>query len=416
MKKLLAVLLVCCMAVSLCAVSVAAGETAGNVAVGDVITFGRYPQTAEGTDETPIEWIVLDVQDGKALLLSKYGLDKVPYNKKSSANTWEQCTLRTWLNGEFLSQAFNPEEQAAIRLTDVDNSPSQGYSGWSTDGGNNTQDQVFLLSYAEANRYLGVTYDYSNNTKSRVAPTAYAIAQGAWTSDSGQTADGEPAGDWWLRSPGNIQDCAANVNYVGSLDFDFAYSDYDVVRPALWIDLESEALQPGSPVSGPASQADEEPFVFRNGITWGMSKAEVMALENGEASEYEEFGLIGLIYGDVRISRFNGELCYYFLNDALVVCGYQVSYDHTQESFEYLKKAYSAKYGEPEEGNMESLYALGNRINPQFSSVFNFRQVLDWKTAGDTQIWMYQDEHNNLYILYIPDSFNNPIDFDMTGI
>lgn len=29
-----------------------------------------YPQTASGIDRTPIEWLVLDVQDGKALLLS----------------------------------------------------------------------------------------------------------------------------------------------------------------------------------------------------------------------------------------------------------------------------------------------------------------------------------------------------------
>ena len=28
---------------------------------GSIVTFGTYPQTAEGTDLTPIEWIVLDV-------------------------------------------------------------------------------------------------------------------------------------------------------------------------------------------------------------------------------------------------------------------------------------------------------------------------------------------------------------------
>ena len=128
MKKLLAVLLICCMAVSLCAVSVAAGETAGNIAVGDVITFGRYPQTASGADSTPVKWIVLDIRDNKALLLSKYGLDAVPYNDdNNSAVTWETCTLRTWLNDTFLNAAFTQEEAEAILMTQVDNSDSQGY-------------------------------------------------------------------------------------------------------------------------------------------------------------------------------------------------------------------------------------------------------------------------------------------------
>ena len=30
---------------------------------GNYITFGYYPQTADGTDNTPIEWLVLDVDE-----------------------------------------------------------------------------------------------------------------------------------------------------------------------------------------------------------------------------------------------------------------------------------------------------------------------------------------------------------------
>ena len=49
--------------------------------VGSIVTFGQYEQdnnTGNGPEE--IEWIVLDVQDGKSLLLSRYGLDAKPYN------------------------------------------------------------------------------------------------------------------------------------------------------------------------------------------------------------------------------------------------------------------------------------------------------------------------------------------------
>ena len=127
-----------------------------------------------------------------------------------------------------------------IQMTKVDNSKSQGYSEWNTDGGNSTEDRIFLLSYAEANRYLGVTYDDSNNLKSRVAPTDYALAQGAYTSDSNKTVDGAAAGWWWLRSPGLDRGSAAGVSADGSLSLDYVIYGISVVRPAFWLNLESD--------------------------------------------------------------------------------------------------------------------------------------------------------------------------------
>ncbi len=222
--------------------SAAEAAAASNVkySVGNYVTVGHYPQTSGGNDSTEIEWLVLARDENKALLISRYGLDAKPYNEKLVDITWEKCTLRTWLNGTFLNQAFTAEEQKGILLTNVDNGSSQGYNKWSTSGGNNTQDRVFLLSCSEANKYLGVTYDDSENTKSRVAPTAYAIKQGAYTSSSNKTAEGTASGWWWLRSPGYDRGVAACVHDDGSL---YGYDVNDgsgCVRPALWINLESD--------------------------------------------------------------------------------------------------------------------------------------------------------------------------------
>lgn len=208
--------------------------------VGNYVTFGTYPQTKAGKDATPIEWLVLARDGDKALLISRYGLDAQPYNKDHTSVTWETCTLRTWLNGTFYNKAFSSAEQAAILTTNVDNSKNQCYSGWSTSSGNNTQDKVFLLSYAEANKYFGVTYDNSSNTKSRVAPTAYAIAQGAWTSSSNKTTDSTYAGWWWLRSPGSSSSSAALVNINGARSYSNVRDTNIAVRPALWVNLESK--------------------------------------------------------------------------------------------------------------------------------------------------------------------------------
>ena len=204
--------------------------------VGDVVTYGRYPQKKGGTDETPVEWIVLDVRENKALLLSQYALDSKPYNDQTTTVTWETCTLRAWLNGEFLSMAFSKGERKAILTTVVDNSESQIRAGWNAIGGNDTRDQIFLLSYGEAKTYLG--FNGSSSMSPRAIQTPYAKMR------SGQSFGTykQESGNWWLRSPGRLQNYAAIVQSDGSEGFvqvgHYEYtSDATFVRPALWIDL-----------------------------------------------------------------------------------------------------------------------------------------------------------------------------------
>lgn len=225
---------------------VAAAQLKQYKTVGSYVTFGSYPQTSAGNDNTPIEWLVLDYDaaNNRSLIISRYGLDAKAYNTQNntlfSDLTWETCTLRSWLNGVFLRKAFSAQEQKGIVLTTVDNSQSQGYSIWTTNGENNTQDRIFLLSYAETYKYFGVTSEDSNSIQSRATPTAFALQAGAWTSNSQTTADGSAAGWWWLRSLGVYQLIAAGVDPLGSLSYYNVDTGIGCVRPALWIDLESE--------------------------------------------------------------------------------------------------------------------------------------------------------------------------------
>lgn len=198
--------------------------------VGNYVTFGSYPQTADGDDMTAIEWLVLAREGKKALLISRYGLDAQEYHSEHTAITWQTCSLRTWLNSTFLNKAFTATEQSAILMTTVDNSKAQGHSGYSTDGGNNTQDKVFLLSCAEANKYLGISEE-EYNEELRVGVTAYAKKQGAFADDNDKTA-------WWLRSPGELKDTATFVASLSSIGCRYV-SESSAVRPALWVNLES---------------------------------------------------------------------------------------------------------------------------------------------------------------------------------
>jgi hypothetical protein len=73
---------------------------------------------------------------------------------------------------------------------------------------------VFLLSIDEAMRY----FKYNNDRVARYK------GSDSW---------------WWLRSPGNRADRAADVDGGGNVCADGSVVDYDTdgVRPALWLNL-----------------------------------------------------------------------------------------------------------------------------------------------------------------------------------
>ena len=206
--------------------------------VGSYVTFGSYEQDNDSSNgKEAIEWLVLDVQENKALLISRYGLDCQQYNSSYTNVTWETSTLRTWLNGVFLDSAFSTDEQKAILTTEVDNSEAQGNNKWSTNGGNNTQDKLFLLSYAEANNL------FLDNNARMCAPTAYAIEQGAFYATYTYKVDDMASGWWWQRSPGLTERTAAYVSASGEhRNSNNVSNSVCSVRPAFWIDLEADAF------------------------------------------------------------------------------------------------------------------------------------------------------------------------------
>lgn len=208
-------------------------DTVKNASVGDTITFGAYEQdnnTSNGKEA--IEWTVLDKDGMSLLLISKQALDCQQYNTSYTDVTWESCSLRKWMNGTFLNKAFNAEEQAQIQNTTVSADKNPEYN---TNPGNATTDKVFLLSINEVEKY------FNSDEARKCAPTAYAKAQGAYTSDIYKTASGAATCWWWLRSPGDIQYNPASVNHDGSVYYLGYFVSYahDAVRPALWINLDS---------------------------------------------------------------------------------------------------------------------------------------------------------------------------------
>ena len=198
--------------------------TYSSIVVGDTLVFGSYPQTKFG-QLRPIEWLVLDKYENEFFLISKYALDCKPYDDGRESITWENCTLREWLNNEFFDEGFSTDEKTMIQYVTV---PAERNSEYDTNPGDDTVDRVFLLSVGEVKKYFPAD-------ESRIcAPTEYAVRQDAEEYDNGCY--------WWLRSPGEDGSSAACIdNDYGFVDSEgLPVSESDVaVRPAIWVTLES---------------------------------------------------------------------------------------------------------------------------------------------------------------------------------
>ena len=198
---------------------------------GAVVVFGRFEQDeVYANGKEPLEWIVLEARGDAVMLITRYVIAGQPYHFKSAEVTWQSCSLRQWLNRDFLQAAFTPAEREALLTTAVDNSRAQGYPKWTASGGADTGDQIFLLSWAEAEKYFPGQADL------RCAPTPMAVHQGAVARAGGHAW-------WWLRSPGDYAYRAARVTDTGTRFYSLVECDDIGVRPVLWAQVDAVSVR-----------------------------------------------------------------------------------------------------------------------------------------------------------------------------
>ena len=172
-------------------------ETLIEYMVGNVVTFGSY-------QNRPIRWRVIDQRGRMRMLLAEEIVTQRAYHELPVDTSWRECTLRKWLNGEFLEAAFIPAERAKITAVRMENPRNARYF---TNAGLNTMDKVAVMSAPEAEKYL---------------PTEADRALGDW---------------WWLRTPGSNLFSAVAVYDDGSL-YEFGihvHYEGGGVRPVLWV-------------------------------------------------------------------------------------------------------------------------------------------------------------------------------------
>lgn len=169
---------------------------------GDFINFGFIYGD-------PVTWEVLAVNGNKALILSHRGIGVKEYNNSNTPVTWEKCSLRQWINTNFLGDCFTPSQRARILPSMVINKANPEYG---TPAGSTTTDKMFLLSTEEVHSYLTL-----RELRRNLVP-------------------------WWLRTPGRFDTMASVVNKGMSDPVDLAGPETTnrsiLVRPAMWITLD----------------------------------------------------------------------------------------------------------------------------------------------------------------------------------
>ena len=98
--------------------------------VGDCFTLWNY--------NDPIEWVVLKVENGKMLVVSKYIIEWMPFDE-SGKRDWNSSSLRKWLNNDFPQKSveFIEEDESFEDSTMINFRNENG-------------DFVFLIDYQTA--------------------------------------------------------------------------------------------------------------------------------------------------------------------------------------------------------------------------------------------------------------------------
>lgn len=198
-----------------------------NVKPGEYMTLGRWQQGKNGETE-PLEWLVLDRDGTRALVMSKNLVDFMPFGGMN----WAESEVRRWLNNDFYSKAFNAEERGRICETELKNEDDK-YEG--TYGGGDTVDRIFLLTAEEAYNYHSssgdLRADYTEwgekKRKDAVMPT---LKEGY----SYAPVFGDP---YWLRSVGK-RFCIKAVESSGGISNSTRYDTQIMgIRPVMWIEI-----------------------------------------------------------------------------------------------------------------------------------------------------------------------------------
>lgn len=180
--------------------------------IGQTVDFGTYSAELpayRGTSVAgrPIRWVVLDKQDGKALLVTEQCVDYLPFDEVGDAEDFESSTLHGYLNCSFMDFDFSDAERGLI------------------DGDVTIPDSFLLYDLEPSDDFLHATSVKDGNE-----------VKDWWTSTVEEYSGSSLYGDFYYEG----QPMANYVSTWGEIKSGDDGSEEDDpagVRPAIWVKL-----------------------------------------------------------------------------------------------------------------------------------------------------------------------------------
>ena len=186
----------------------------------------------------PLVWSILAEEGGRATLLCDTVIDSQAFNfharRDGNYSLWAEASIREFLNGHFYTSAFSAAEQGVILATTLDNRTTGSLTH--SRPGLDTVDNVFLLSYKDAN-YSSYGSLLTKEDLLRT-PSDYALSQGLyWIAR-------QNACIWMLRSAYDTtytsQELYSAVFSTGTLDTQNVKTASVGVVPAITLQLSGD--------------------------------------------------------------------------------------------------------------------------------------------------------------------------------
>ena len=303
MKKVLALVMtffmILCM-LSGCSDSIRVSDF--DLDIGDEVIFGKY----HGEE---IEWLVIGknflVDEGKIRveLLSKYALDCKPFND-DGVSSWEECSLRKWLNDDFYKDAFSLKEQKQI----AENTYFNVFGGTRF-----FSDKVYLIDF---------TWFRMRFKEAVCEPTEYAEDQGI------DIKDGKCS--YWGREvfENFVYDSEESFDYplVYGFDGNIAHHDPDMdknfeaddigVRPVICVDykaaIDRRDIEVGNTITLGSYSGDILEWIVVDNDLHGVTMIsryglDDMRMDKGEPESFEESSLHDWLNDEFYNDAFNAK-------------------------------------------------------------------------------------------------------------
>lgn len=147
-------------------------EVIDSKSIGQIVDLGTYSEdlsTYMGTSVAgrPIRWVVVDKEDGRALLVTQQCIDEMAFDTRGDATDFKSSSLYAYLNGAFRDYAFSDAERGLIdgdvtvlgSFMVFDRAPSEDFLHATSVKGGNENEEWWTSTVEE---YSGSSY-YSDS-------------------------------------------------------------------------------------------------------------------------------------------------------------------------------------------------------------------------------------------------------------